>query len=157
MALQTDLNLHQREFLLAYARLGNATEAAIAVAKKPHKNRVAAACSGYSALRKCEEILGGKDGLWEYLGLTLSKVVKTLDAGMEAKELKVVVVPGGRGTAGDVREYEVEDHRSRIRAAEVAGRLISPPRQRLAITGANDGPIEIRFKYLGGPRGDKRD
>lgn len=95
----------------------------------------------------CEK-MGGKENVWEHLGLSMRKIAQTLNEGMDAKELKVITVKQGQNTPDEVREYEYPDYRSRVQAARVAGALVQPPRQKAELTGADGEPLVIRFTFL---------
>lgn len=142
------LTKNERLFLENYRSAPTLTDAHEMTFPKLKVDRAKRSNSASIMFRSICEKMGGKENVWEHLGLSMKKIADTLNAGMDAKELKVVTVKQGQNVPDEVREYEYPDHRSRVQAAKVAGSLIQPPRQRAELTGADGEPLVIRFTFL---------
>ncbi len=145
---QAPLSKGERLFLENYRGAATLTDAHELTFPKQKMERSKRSVAASLLFRSICEKMGGKENVWEHLGLSMRQNAKTLNEGMEAKELKVVTVKQGQNVPDEVREYEYPDYRSRVQAARVAGALVQPPRQKAELTGADGEPLTIRFTFL---------
>ncbi len=141
------LTIRERRFLLAYIEKGTLKDAALAI--DSHASDVAARVAGHTYWKNIKRKVD-IEALMEDVGLSKVRIFRKINEALDAKVVKPFLSKDG----GIVESPEYVDHLTRVKAADVAAKIMGIIVEKREHSGTDGQPLTFRVVYDDKPKPD---